>query len=129
MGQTKTRLARLAGVATVGVALYAGQGCEDDFVCDAEALAGLEINVVDSLTGEPLAVPATVVVTEGAIFNELQTGNRIYAAHERPGSYDIEIRAEGYETWHLGNVVVGGGPCGVEATVRLTARMIRSPPR
>ncbi len=129
MGQMKTRLVRLAGIAAVGVALYAGQGCEDDFLCDTATLAGLEIDVVDSLTGEPLALPATVIVTEGALFNEVQSGTRIYAAHERPGSYDIEIRAEGYETWRLDNVMVGEGPCGVEATVRLIARMIRSPPR
>jgi hypothetical protein len=114
------------------LAVGCGRSIEDPLACTDIYLYGLEVSVVDSLTG---AVPAsaTMVVRSGD-YVETRFGLRpppgqspialrIGAAGERAGVYDITVRATGYTDWTKNGVVVAHDGCH-PIPVELTARMV-----
>jgi hypothetical protein len=67
----------------------------------------------------------TIIATEGSYtetINPPAGAGSAGLAHERPGTYRVEIQAAGYETWVRTNVKVVRNDCHVE-TVLLTAEL------
>lgn len=83
--------------------------------CTLEAIAGLVVTVEDA-QGEPIC-DATVVAVDGDFEETLApVGGEpcAYAgAHERAGTYRIEVGKEGFQTEVVEDVVVEDGECHV----------------
>jgi hypothetical protein len=106
-----------------------------DRVCTAELVHGLAVTVVDSLTGEPPA-SALLIAREGSFIDSVgprspyQPGIDeppvlvLTAAAERPGTYDLSVRAQGYRDWTRASVSVTADECHVFVT-EVTARLQR----
>ncbi len=91
-------------------------GCFD-VVCTSELRWGLRISVTGADTGQP--VEATVVVRDGDYVEELETvGTYHVGAGERPGTYRIDITAEGYAQKTIEGVEVDEDGCHVETEER-----------
>ena len=76
--------------------------------CHQEAVWAVRIEVVDSLTGSPMAHEATGVLVDGAYvdtmvirdFNDVTGSSRfLVGASDRPGTYEASISAAGYLPW------------------------------
>lgn len=94
-------------------------GCFD-MVCTTELRWGLRISVTGADTGQPLG--ATVVVRDGDYVEELMTvGTYHVGAGERPGTYRIDITAEGYAPKTIEGVDVDDSGCHVETEERSVA--------
>jgi len=113
----------------VGVGLFSlfTLSCEEGD-CTQEGHYAVVVRVEDSATGEQITSTPIGIVTYGerqdtlyASPNHVLSGGPIHA-----GTYDVEVRAEGYEVWRRENVVVSeSGWCSKVQTVELTARMVR----
>ena len=101
--------------------------------CTADFRYGLNVTVVDSLTGGPPA-SATLIARDGAHVDSIgpqapflngPQGPAVLllsAAGERAGTYDVTVRASGYREWTQADVRVTADEChvrGVEITARL----------
>ncbi len=101
--------------------------CEEG-VCTLEGYYAVVVRVEDSVTGERITSTPIGIVTYGenqdtlyASPNHFLSGGPVHA-----GTYDVEVRAEGYQVWRRENVVVReSGRCSKVQTVELTARMVR----
>ena len=95
-------------------------------VCTDELVYGIQVTVRDSMTGELLSVDPTGVLTDGVYRETMEAigPSSLWGAPERPGTYDIEITAQGYRTWTRQGVEVEMEPngCHVEP-VKLEAGM------
>ena len=104
-------------------------GC--DLGCDAYASFLLHINVLDSRTEQPLAVPSTLVIYSRAVGDSLVLNFPASPSYSIPqgsgrgwsgGRYSVEIRATGFQTWRLGSDVrVGTDGCGHTKPETITA--------
>ena len=96
-------------------------------VCTDQLVYGIEVTVRDSTTGELLGVDPTGVLRDGSYRETMEPAgtSRLWGAPERPGTYDVEITAQGYRTWNRQGVEVEmeRSGCHVE-TVELEARMV-----
>ena len=96
-------------------------------VCTDELVYGIQVTVRDSMTGELLSVDPTGVLTDGSYRETMEAvgPSSLWGAPERPGTYDIEITAEGYRTWTRQGVEVEmeRNGCHVEP-VKLEAGMV-----
>jgi hypothetical protein len=127
-----SRVAAAAGVAaTVAVA-----GCGrlvDSHNCTASVEPAVVVEIRDARTGAPLAAGAEGVVRDGAFVDVLRPAEAsgpdstsLYsrrAADERPGTYAIEVRRAGYQTWTASGVRVERGTCHVQ-TRRVLAALV-----
>lgn len=100
--------------------------------CTEEFRYGLNVTVVDSLTGIPPS-SATLIARDGVYVDSVgpQTtfivGTQgpvllVSAAGEREGTYDLTVRSPGYLAWTRAGVQVTGDDCHVNP-VALTARL------
>jgi hypothetical protein len=101
--------------------------------CTADFRYGLNVTVVDSLTNTPPA-SATLIARAGAYVDSvgprapLPNGPQgpavliLSTAGERPGTYDLTVRAPGYRDWTRTGVQVTADECHVHP-VALTARL------
>jgi hypothetical protein len=100
--------------------------------CTAVALAGVVVEIRDSIDGTPLAATARGVVREGAYTDSLQLAGAgtdalvRSAAYERAGIYTVIVEHEGYALWRRDAVWVRGDDCHVE-TEHLRAYLQRVP--
>ena len=100
----------------------------DEVACTTEGVFAIAVRVEDSATGEKITSTPIGIVTYGesqdtlyASPNHVLSGGPIHA-----DTYDVEVRAEGYQVWRRENVVVGeSGRCSKIQTAELTARMVR----
>ena len=100
----------------------------DEVACTNEGIFAIAVRVEDSATGEKITSTPIGIVTYGesqdtlyASPNHVLSGGPIHA-----DTYDVEVRAEGYQVWRRENVVVGeSGRCSKIQTAELTARMVR----
>ena len=98
-------------------------GCADSsgVVCPAVIRPGIEVEVRDAVTDEPLADLARGIVEDGAFADSLRVisydaamvPSVLGAAGERPGIYNVRIERAGYEAWDTAGVSVQAGECGV----------------
>jgi hypothetical protein len=126
-----SRIAAVAAVASVTVT-----GCSelvDSYGCTGSVEPALVVEIRDARTGAPLAAGATGVVRDGSFFDVLRPAEAsgpdvasLYsrrAADERPGTYAIEVRHVGYQTWTATGVRVERGTCHVQ-TRRVLAALV-----
>lgn len=124
------RLLRLSVALVSTLAAPACQGVIDPGVCTGEFVYGLNVQVQDSSTGAWIASGATLVARDGAFVDSVTApANRpqedhfpLLAAGERPGTYEVLVRREGYRPWSRSGVQVRRGTCHVER-VHLIARL------
>lgn len=99
--------------------------CDPDsgLVCTAEFVYGVEVTAVDAATNAPVTDGLEGTLTEGDYSEEMRRfENLLQGAGERPGTYDLEIRANGYETVNESGIVVTENECHVDR-VSLLAEM------
>lgn len=91
----------------------------DPIVCDASARAGITVTIKDAETMEPLATSARGVVRDGAYVDSLVLvgADTRAAAFERAGTYSVEVRLAGYQSFNTSGVRVTSGTCHVNAVV------------
>ncbi len=118
--------------------LTGGQACGilDDGACPLWDPAGIEIDVVEAGTGR--VVPRSANPTGFTIKGRLRVREPMVlidvypyrtvleGAHSQPGVYDVEIAADGYETWRASDISVEVDNCGHARTVEMTARLLPS---
>ena len=103
-------------------------------VCTLEAVSGLHVTVVDSLTGAPAASGAQLIAQDGAFADTMSfppnrpdlDSTALQSAEERPGIYTVTVRKSGFVDWVRRGVLVTAGRCHVRP-VALTARLQRVP--
>ena len=99
-------------------------------VCTGQFVYGLGVQVQDSVTGAWIASGATLTARDGAFVDSASArgsgpewdAQPLAAAGERPGTYDVTVRREGYRLWTRSGVQVEGGTCHVRP-VQLVARL------
>ena len=98
---------------------------EEQVMCTMEARPALAVVVLDSATGAGLAQAAVAVAREGDFADTLRgTDSIVSGAHERAGTYRVELSAPGYVDWSRDGVKVERDACHVQ-TVRLRALLVR----
>lgn len=105
-----------------------GPGPNTSPICTADFRAGLLVYVKDSVTNAGVASGASLVVRASGFKDSVAAprdrpevdGFPLQAAHERAGTYQVEVSKPGYATWSLNNVQVTRNECHVN-TVSLTA--------
>jgi hypothetical protein len=116
--------------------LLAGCGpVTGDFNCTADFRFGLNVTVVDSVTSAPPA-SAVLIARTGAVVDSVGPATPqqlvlngppvllLGAAGERPGTYDLTVRAPGYRDWTRNGVRVTADECHVRG-IAVTARLQR----
>lgn len=100
--------------------------------CYAIALASIEIDVVDAVTGAPAAAGSTVVLQSGTwrdsvaaptFPDSLLTAYVWYEDLAGPGEYTVTVYKPGYQPWTETRVRVGSSRCGVSGLSRITAML------
>ncbi len=114
----------------VFAALTVLYGCLGDpsgpVACTAEARPGVTVEVLDGLTGEPLANGSVLTLREGTYLetvDEAISGRFLSGAWERAGTYEVRVDREGFVPWRSAEVVVFADVCHV-VTVEFTAPMV-----
>jgi hypothetical protein len=93
-------------------------------VCTLNAVAGIVVTTIDSITGQPIQALAQVIAQDGAFSDKaVALPPQYYAAYERPGTYLVSVTLAGYRLWQQPNVVVQRGQCHVTSS-QLTARLV-----
>jgi hypothetical protein len=120
----------------LALSAIAGLGCSGvtspEVVCTAEMRAGIVVEIHDGSTGAALAYDARGIVRDGAYADSLHPAmsssadpHDLYAraaAHERAGTYTIEVVHPDYATWTAAGVRVEDGACHVQ-TITLHANL------
>ena len=113
-------------VIVVGILIV--QGCSFTGVglaCTDQFVYAVTVEVSDSLTGGLLSSTPTGILTDGQYRETMRLSpNQILrGGGERPGTYDVAVRAEGYQAWRMQGVEVQHDGYHVES-VWLLARMV-----
>ena len=99
------------------VACFCGDDPDDvDYPCTEQYVYGLNVNVNDANTGQPLTEGVTVTATEEDYEEALMLieGNETFVgAGERPGLYTVEVIAVGYQLYVLEGVFLDFDGCHV----------------
>ena len=111
------------------IAVTAAAGCEDDpiWVCDDSADPAVWVAVQDSVTNISIVGDHVTGILSDALFTEQMEwrDSKLVGGWDRPGTYDVEIRAEGYLTWKVTGIVVEPGTiCRIDDPAELTARLV-----
>ncbi len=133
MTAADNRVFRVLQSFALGAALLGAGACIGPFEsCDAVGKYGIEITVLDSLSGKSPVGAAVLTVRDGD-FQEssgaallVSGGTLIIAgALDRPGTYDVVLRMAPYQDWTKNAVrVTASGRCDEVDTVKLTARLV-----
>lgn len=133
--------ARGAWLAAAAVLVFTGGlACgmlDGNRACPLEDPPGILIDVVDA--GSESAVPHSAnptgfIISRGVrepmvLLPPFPGGpTQLAGANGRPGVYDVEIAAEGYETWRTRGVSVEVDHCDNARTVEINARLLPSTP-
>jgi len=98
---------------------------EEQVMCTMEARPALAVVVLDSATGAGLAQAAVAIARQGDFADTLRgTDSIVSGAHERAGTYRVELSAPGYLDWSRDGVKVERDVCHVQ-TARLRALLVR----
>jgi len=126
------RLAPLLSATILGM-LVGCSALTDPVVCTLEARPSISVFVRDSLSNQPIASGATLILTDGSFVDStvVPAGEPEWdpypvttpRSYERPGRYHVTVRRAGYSEWTRANVVVQRDECHVR-TVTLTARLL-----
>lgn len=109
------RVAHLLGVLALLVALGGCSETLEPTFCTGEAVPGLRVIVADAAAGS--AVPGALVVAREGTFEDSAvtpaSGQPVFLAYERAGSYQVEVTAEGYQDFGPVPVTVAADECHV----------------
>jgi hypothetical protein len=99
-------------------------------VCTTIAVAGINLTVSDSVTGAALATSLSISARSGTFADSAFAATQtlpvsLGMAYERPGTFEVRVRAAGYRDWAALGVVIGTDLCHV-IPVQLSARLQRS---
>ena len=100
------------------------EGC----ACTSEGRFAVRVRVLDEATGEQITSTPIGIVTYGENLDTLYASPNhvLTGGPTEPGTYDVEVRAEGYRVWRRENVKVSeSGWCAKVQTAELTAKMVR----
>lgn len=101
--------------------------------CTLDFRYGLNVTIVDSATGGP-PTSAVLIARSGAFVDSVGPGTPmpvtlggppvllLSTAGERPGTYDVTVRAQGYRDWARTGIRVTADECHVEP-VAVTAHL------
>ncbi len=124
----RTRAATIRGVFWLALVL-ALAGCDTMEVdCLDFAAPAMSVTVVTSDTGVPVG-GALAIARDGSFADSMRSrvveGDPRPAslAFERPGTYEVTVEKEAFNTWSRSGVEVTEGECHVN-TVELTARLV-----
>lgn len=99
--------------------------------CTLIALPAITMHVRDSVSGAAMARGATATATDGSFVSTssypdafTQDDLPLSLAHEREGTYTVNVVKPGYREWRVAGVQVTRDECHVK-TVTLTARLQR----
>ena len=112
------------------IAVTAAVGCEDDLIslCDDLARPAVRIHVRDSVADAPISEDLGMagVLRDGTYTEDMSRWeSQLRGGDNRPGNYDVEIRAEGYLTWTMTGIVVEpGAVCPIANPAEFTARLV-----
>lgn len=100
----------IAGVCAV-LALLATVACDGffDVGCQADRRPGIEVTVLDSITGGPVPGLVTATATSGAFADSVEAPgdeSPFLLADGRPGTYEVGVTAADYSPWTRTGVVV-----------------------
>ena len=105
-------------------------GCRGDPteppLCTAEARAGITVEVVEGITGVPLAEGSVLTLREDPYVEtvtESVDGRHMSGAWERAGLYEVRVDREGFAPWRTAEVEVLADVCHVQ-TVVMTAPIV-----
>ena len=118
-----------AGIAML-VAVVAAAGCELDpeRVCEEAIVPAVTVVVRDSVANTPIAqdVELVGILRDGSYTESMwRWRSELSGGDDRPGNYEVEIRAEGYLTWTRSGIVVEpGAVCPIDYPAELTARLV-----
>ncbi|CAN5658275.1 hypothetical protein BH23GEM11_BH23GEM11_18930 [soil metagenome] len=111
------------------LALVVGMtGCDIvDSDCTLALSPGLAVQVVDSISGEPVPVASGAVAATDGDYTESAEGDgpaSLWAIflEGRPGTYRVTVAAPEYAPWMQEGVRVNADRCGIHTT-ELTARL------
>jgi len=110
-------------VSVLGITLLVGGcGLGTEVLCTTEVVPSLRIEVVDSITGDPIT-DSVVWVRDGAYQDTLPSfEGTAWGPDERPGTYEVHVEKADYAQWIRSQVRVTQGECHVE-TRELVARL------
>lgn len=118
-------------VRLAAISLFAAACSSPEQICPLVGVFGLNVAVVDSLSGAPAGAGATLLsydLTLGGQRIDSVVGVAdeapLQGAFERAGQYTVVVRQSGYRDWVRSPVAVKGDACGVQPT-RLTARLAK----
>ena len=116
------------------VAVVTAAGCElDPLVCNDGSIPAVTVVVRDSVANAPIPQELEMVgiLTDGSFTESMwRRGSELSGGDDRPGNYEVEIRAEGYQTWRRSGIVVEpGAVCPIDDPVELTARLVSAASR
>lgn len=98
-------------------AALAGCAQPPERMCTDEANAGITVHLLDA-SGRPVRRQAQGVAREGSYADTTSGDLGILGfAVERPGSYELRVRAEGFQPWDSAGVRVLLGECHVRSVV------------
>lgn len=93
---------------------------DESIVCTTEARFGVNVVVRDAVTGQPVLEAVRGALHEGSYLDSLEVIHDIegriaslVGAVERPGTYRVEVVAEGYRPWLRTDVRVSADRCHV----------------
>jgi len=122
---------RVVVVFSIALGALAMGSCSIPTGCAGLGAYGLEITVVDSLTGAPTAADATLLTYDlrrGGVRVDSVAGKAdtdvLRGANDRQGRYSVVVRKAGYRDWSKADVTVHDG-CPAIETLRFTARLAR----
>ena len=129
--QLRSWAVRVVVVFSIALGALAMGSCSNPTACAGLGAYGLEITVVDSLTGAPAAADASLLTYDllrGGVRVDSVAGQSdsdvLRGADDRQGQYSVVVRKAGYRDWSKADVTVHGGCPSIE-TVRFTARLAR----
>lgn len=88
----------------------------EPIACTEQFVYGLNVTVVDALTGAQRAEGSTLTLREGSweeVVTEVFGNNTLSAAGERAGTYVVTVTRDGYQSWIETEVTVNEDECHV----------------
>ena len=111
------------------MAVTAAAGCEDDPIwCPDGFFPAVSVYVRDSVTDAPISgdLEMAGILRDGTYMEHMSRREAsLWGGSDRPGTYYVEISAEGYLTWTVTGIVVEPGAiCPIATPAQLKARLV-----
>lgn len=108
----------------IGLALAA---CDTfGVVCTSDRRPGIAVMVLDSSTSAPVVSDSVLVIASEGMYADtarpISDTAEAFLAYERAGTYNVQVKANGYQPWESTNIQVSEDACHVER-VSLVARL------